>query len=93
VINILLWFLGFVALGVAILNIRVPLARMQEIDRLADNAKRYESWRGGSRTAAGGGSETTGADILRQMLRRQVLIWAALAVVGVVLILAGFAIR
>ena len=91
-INIVLWVAGVGALALAIWNVRLPLARVSEIDRLADNTKRYESWRGGSRTAAGG-SDTTGADVMRQILRRQILIWAVVGVVGVVLILAGFAIR
>lgn len=91
-INILLWVTGAVLLGVGLLRVRVPFSRMNELDRLADNAKRYEAWRGGSRTAAGG-SDTTGADVMRAMLRRQVLIWAAVAVVGVLLIVAGFAVR
>jgi hypothetical protein len=91
-INILLWGVGALALVVGVLNIRVPLARMSELDRLADNAKRYESWRGGSRTAADSGG-TTGADVMRSLMRRQVLIWAIVAVVGVVLIVAGFAVH
>ena len=59
--------------------------------RLAENSRRYDAWRGGSRTAAEPG--TTGADVMRQMLRRQVLLWAGVAVAGVVLVVAGFAIR
>jgi hypothetical protein len=64
---------------------------MNELDRLAENARRYESWRGGRAVSADG--ETTGADVMRQMLRRQVLAWAAVGIVGVVLIVAGFAVR
>jgi hypothetical protein len=64
---------------------------MNELDRLAENARRYESWRGGRAVSAHG--ETTGADVMRQMLRRQVLAWAAVGIVGVVLIVAGFAVR
>jgi hypothetical protein len=89
-INIALWIAGFALLAVAILQIRRPLARMGELDRLAENAKRYESWRGGR---SGPVHETTGADVMRQMLRRQVLIWAAVGIVGVILIVAGFVVR
>ena len=64
---------------------------MNELDRLAENARRYESWRGGR--AAAGTNETTGADVMRQMLRRQVLMWTGVGIAGVVLIVAGFAIR
>ena len=91
-INLVLWLAGFIALALAIWKISGPLARLRELDRLAENAKRYDSWRGGSaRTAADG--ETTGADVMRQLLRRQVVIWAAVGLVGVVLVVAGFAIR
>lgn len=92
-INILLWAFGGGAIALAIWNVRVPLARTSDLDRLADNAKRYESWRGGSRTAAGGESGKTGADVMRDMLRRQVYIWLAVAAVGVILVIAGLAVR
>jgi len=92
VTNIVLWLGGIVLLGVAIWRVRPPLSRMNELDRLAENARRYDSWRGGSRLTAADG-ETTGADVMRQILRRQVLVWAAVGVVGVVLIVAGFAVR
>lgn len=64
---------------------------MNELDRLAENARRYDSWRGGRST--GGADETTGADVMRQMLRRQVLIWTIVGAAGVALIVAGFVIR
>jgi hypothetical protein len=89
-VNIVLWIGGAVLVAIAIVRIRMPLARMNELDRLAENAKRYESWRGGR---SGPVEETTGADVMRQMLRRQVLIWATVGVVGVVLIVAGFLVR
>lgn len=91
-INLVLWVVGVVLLGVAIWRIRAPLGRMNELDRLAQNAARYDSWRGGSRLTAADG-ERTGADEMRALMRRQVLIWAAAGVAGVVLIVAGFAIR
>ena len=91
-INVVLWLAGIVLVGIAIWRVRPPLARMNELDRLAENARRYDSWRGGSRLTAADG-ETTGADVMRQLLRRQVLIWAGVGAVGVVLIVAGFAIR
>lgn len=91
-INLLLWAFGAGAVALAIWNVRVPLARKSELDHLADNATRYDSWRGGSRTAAGG-NETTGADVMRDMLRRQVYLWIGVGAVGVVLIVAGFIAR
>lgn len=91
--NVILWVVGVVLLGVAIWRIRAPLGRMNELDRLAKNAARYDSWRGGSRRTAAEEGERTGADEMRDLMRRQVLIYAALAIVGVVLIFAGFAVR
>jgi hypothetical protein len=91
VINIVLWAVGLVLLALGVVQAAKPFGRMQELDRLADNARRYDAWRGGSRTAAEPG--TTGADVMRQALRRQVLLWAGVAAVGVVLVLAGFAVR
>ena len=64
---------------------------MTELDRLADNARRYESWRGGR--AAAGASDTTGADVMRAMLRRQVVLWSVVGLIGVALIITGFAVR
>ena len=91
-INVALWVAGIVLLALSVLRIRAPLARMNELDRLAENAKRYESWRGASqRTSAGG--ETTGADVMRGMMRRRVYGWAAVGVGGVVLLICGFAVR
>jgi len=93
VINLVLWAVGVVLLGIAIWRIRAPLSRMNELDRLAQNAARYDSWRGGSRRTAAEEGEKTGADEMREMMRRQVLIDAALGIIGVVLIFAGFAVH
>ena len=90
-LNLLLWLGGIALLAVAIWQVRTPFGRLSELDRLAENARRYESWRGG-RSASGPG-ETTGADVMRAMLRRHVLLWTAAGVLGVALIVAGFAIR
>lgn len=92
-INLVLWVVGAALLGVAIWRIRAPLGRMNELDRLAQNAARYDSWRGGSRRTAAEAGERTGADEMREMMRRQVLIWAAVGIVGVLAIFAGFAVR
>jgi hypothetical protein len=92
-ISLGLWFVGAVLIGLAIFNVRVPLARTRELHQIADNAKRYESWRGsGSRTAAGR-DETTGADVMRDILRRQVYIWAGVSAVGILMIAAGVLVR
>jgi hypothetical protein len=60
-----------------------------ELDRLAENAKRYDSWRGNRLTSDG----TTGADVMRDMLRRQIITWGVVLGIGIVLIVAGFIVR
>jgi hypothetical protein len=87
---VILWALGTALLAVAIWQVRAPFGQMSELDRLAENARRYESWRGGRSSGPG---EKTGADVMRALLRRRVLTWTAVGLVGVVLIVAGFAIR
>ena len=64
---------------------------MNELERLAENAKNYDSARWFRRTAADG--ERTGADEMRDLMRRQVYIWAGVAVAGIVLLVAGFAVH
>lgn len=90
-INAVLWLVGAALVAIAIWRIRRPYARLAELDRLADNARRYDSWRGGR----GGRDDdrTTGADLMRQLLRRELTVWTVVAVVGVVLVFAGFAVR
>ena len=90
-INIVLWTAGLILLALGIARAAKPFGRMSELDRLAENARRYDAWRGGSKAAADSG--TTGADVMRQVLRRQALVWAGVAVAGGLLVLAGFAIR
>jgi hypothetical protein len=93
-VNIVLWLVGIALVLIAAWRGRAPFARMSELGRLADNAKRYESWRGGSsRTAAAGGNDRTGADEMRDVLRRQVYLWAGVGLVGVLLVIAGFVVR
>lgn len=86
-----LWVAGIFLVALAIFNVRAPYGRMQELDRLADNSRRYDSWRGGRRTAADDGP--TGADVMRQVIRRQVLTWVGVALAGGVLIVLGFLVR
>jgi hypothetical protein len=91
-ISLGLWFTGAVLIGLAVFNIRLPLARRREMDYLADNARRYESWRGSSRTAAGAG-EKSSTDVMRDILRRQLVQWLAVGAIGTLLIIGGFFVR
>ncbi len=86
---LLLWAAGLVMIGLAVWRVREPYGRLHDLDRLAENARRYESWRGGRKTAAGSEGES-GADVMRALLRRQVQLWSGIGVAGVVLLVAGF---
>jgi hypothetical protein len=87
-----LWAVALVLIGIAIWRMRPIQARLSELEQLADNARRYESWRGGRKTAAGGGGES-GADVMAALLRRQRQVWLAVGGAGIVLLLAGFLVR
>jgi hypothetical protein len=91
-ISLGLWFVGAVLIGLAAFNIRLPLGRRREMDYLADNAKRYESWRGGSRTAADA-NQVSSTDVMRDILRRQIYWWLGIGAVGVLLVIGGFFVR
>ena len=91
-VNVGLWIGGLALIVIAVISGREPYRRMMELDRLSENARRYDSWRGG-RSAPEAESQTTGADVMRSLLRRRVLAWGAVAAIGTLLILAGFAIR
>lgn len=92
ILNIILWAAGLVILAFGIVRVQGPLSRVNELKRLDENARRYDSWRGGSRTAAGTPGRT-GADEMRDLLRGQVRLWAGAIVVGIALIVAGFVVR
>jgi hypothetical protein len=90
-LHLVLWFggLGLVALGV--LRLRGPLARQRALRETQENLARYDDWRG-SRIRPEPG-EKTGADVMAEVLRRQVLIWGGVIAAGIVLIAVGFLIR
>lgn len=91
-ISLGLWFVGGVLIALAAFNIRLPWARRREMDHLAENARRYESWRGGSRTAAGA-DEVSSTDVMRGILRGQIYRWLGVGAIGVVLVIGGFFLR
>ncbi len=90
-LNLALWAAGVALLALGIGQARGPYARYRGLRAADENARRYDAWRGARRTADAGG--ITGADVMRQTLRSQVTRWALVAVSGVVLIVAGFAVR
>lgn len=85
--------LGLAAVGVLLIVVglaraRRPWARYRELRAQDENIARYEAWRGGVRNDA-----KTGASVAMAILRRQVAIGAGIAVVGAVLVVAGFLLR
>jgi hypothetical protein len=89
ILNIVLWVGGIALLAIGFQRARGPWSRYQALKEEDANAERYAAWRGGVR----GASETTGASVAMEVLRRQAQIGAAIAVVGVVLIVLGFVIK
>ncbi|HEY8868177.1 MAG TPA: hypothetical protein VIM30_02160 [Candidatus Limnocylindrales bacterium] len=86
--NLILWAAGVILVGVGYVRARGPWLRLQDLKAQDENIARYEAWRGGLRDQS-----TTGASVAMQMLRRQAQIGGLIAVVGFILVFAGFAIR
>ena len=80
--------LGLVALGIS--RARAPWSRYQALRAQEANAERYRAWRGGPARAVG---ETTGADVMKAVLRARVREALLIAAVGVVVVLVGLVIR
>ena len=81
---------GLALLVVGLSRARVPWSRYQAMRVQEANAERYRAWRGGLGDAAGG---TTGADVMKSVLRSRVRRALLVASVGVVLVIAGLVIR
>jgi hypothetical protein len=87
-LNLVLWIGGAVLVAVGYRRARGPWARYQALKEQDANIARYDAWRGGIRD-----SGQTGASVAMEILRRQARLGALVAGVGVVLIVAGFALR
>jgi hypothetical protein len=87
-LNLVLWIAGVVLIAVGYTRAKGPWARYQHLKEQDANVARYESWRGGIRD-----NSTSGASIAMEMFRRQARTGAAIALVGFVLVFAGFLIR
>jgi hypothetical protein len=88
VLNLVLWIGGAVLVAVGYGRARGPWARYQALKAEDDNIARYDAWRGGTRD-----SGKTGASVAMEILRHQARLGALIAGLGVVLIVAGFALR
>jgi hypothetical protein len=87
--NLILWGLGIVLIAVGYSRARGPWSRYQALKEQDANVARYDAWRGGLRDR----TRTTGASVAMDMLRRQAQVGAAIAVLGFLVVLAGFAIK
>jgi len=81
---------GLALVAVGLSRARVPWGRYQAMRAQEANAERYRSWRGGPGDAAGG---TTGADVMKSVLRSRVRQALLVAAAGVVLAVAGLMVR
>ncbi len=80
--------LALVALGLA--RARAPWSRYQALRAQEANAERYRAWRGGPGRAVG---DTTGADVMKSLLRSRVRGALLIAAAGAALAVAGFIVR
>lgn len=90
-LNLVLWGGGAVLLAVGVMRVRGPLARYRDLKATQANLTRYDDWRGNRLRPEPG--ERTGADVMLDLLRRQAVTWGAVAAAGLVMIVAGFAVR
>ncbi len=79
---------ALVAVGVA--RARVPWGRYQALRAREANAERYRAWRGGRGEASG---DTTGADVMKAVLRSRVREALLVAAAGAVLFVVGLLVR
>jgi hypothetical protein len=87
-LSVVLWIVGGILVALGYTRARGPWSRYQALKEQDANIARYDAWRGGVRDTG-----QTGASVAMEILRRQAQYGAAIAVVGVVLIVAGFAAR
>jgi len=92
IVNLVLWIVGAALIVAGLVQVQGPLSRYNELRSIEDNARRYDAWRGGSRRTAVD-SGPTGADVMKEQMRQRVLFWGGAIVVGVVLVILGFAIH
>jgi TRAP-type C4-dicarboxylate transport system permease small subunit len=88
IVNLLLWGAGVVLVVVGYTRAAPAWRRYSALQAQDENVRRYEQWRGGPRQ-----DDKTGASVAMDMLRGQARRWAAVAIVGVVLIFLGFFVR
>jgi hypothetical protein len=81
---------GLALVVVGLFRARAPWDRYQALRAQEANSERYRAWRGGPGDAAG---DTTGADVMKSLLRSRVREALLVAAAGGVVTLVGLAIR
>ena len=89
-IGLLLVAGGAVLVVVGLARARAPWGRYQALRAREANAERYRAWRGGRGEASG---DTTGADVMKAVLRVRVREALLVAAAGTVLFVVGLLIR
>lgn len=90
VLGIVLIAGGIVAIVVAVLQMRGPLATIRRLDETQANLERYESWRGKQTGVQADGP--TGADVMRSQMRQRLVLWGVIAGAGVLSVVLGLAV-
>jgi hypothetical protein len=88
VVNIALWAAGVILMALGAIRARGPYARYRALQQTDENLRRYEQWRGGHHEEDA--RQVTGADVMREELRRQLRVWLSLVLVGFFLVLLAF---
>lgn len=91
-LNLALWLGGIALMALGYARAREPWRRYRALRDQQANVARYEAWRGGNRGRVAEPGPT-GADVAMALFRRQAQVGAAIAVVGFILVFAGFAVR
>ena len=78
--------IGVVLTAIGFARARGPWRRYQDLKARDENAARYRAWRGGPTSTRG---EKTGASVAMGLQRREVRTWAAVAAVGIALVVVG----
>ena len=91
ILNLALWIGGIALMAIGYSQARGPYQRYRSLQAADANARKYDDWRGGRRREDERG--VTGADVMRDVLRRRLRLWAGVAILGFVLVFLGFLIR
>ncbi len=78
---------GVVLFALGYARARDPWRRYRGLKAQDANAARYRAWRGGASSA---GEGKTGASVAMAILRREIRTWAAVAALGVGLVIVGY---